>query len=96
MEDHDKTVKTEFTLASALNNFDDETEARICAFLNEAEGARVRGNLLGWSITTGPQEQAVAVLLPTGEIVRAKASTLNQAFQEFSRQLLGGSILGKA
>jgi uncharacterized Zn finger protein (UPF0148 family) len=78
----------EVEIAQALASFDDETEARLCAFLNQAEKFRSQGGILGWRVVTGPEFQEVGVDFASGEILVRKSRTLNEAIKEFGRALL--------
>ncbi|HEX7273115.1 MAG TPA: hypothetical protein VF420_13290 [Casimicrobiaceae bacterium] len=88
------------TIVRALDNFDDETEARLCAFLNQAEGARKAGAILGWRIQVGnsnpdaPAASCVAVLLPSFERVESSADTLSEAIAGLGAELVRTATTG--
>jgi hypothetical protein len=83
-----KVRVAEIEIAQALDSFDGETEARLCAFLNQAEKFRTQGGIRGWRVVTGPELQEVGVLFGSGEVLVRKARTLNKAIKDFGRALL--------
>lgn len=85
----------ELAIARALESFEPEDEARLCAFLETMERARQIGDVVAWQIMSAPEGVSVGVVSAIdGAEIRGDGRSFSDAIKAFSDAMIADGMKG--